>query len=127
LLGISTLISVSFFVLDLIGTDKLCGGRQYTECMQSAHSFLIIFVPILPTFVFSLITYWMRAEVYTTWFRFARWWVPLSMLAIFLAPEYSSNFLSPVEKGTVALFFSALFVIASLIIIVSKWYRLRSK
>ncbi len=34
-----------------------------------------IFLPLLPTFLLSLITYKMRDEVFRAWWGFARWWV----------------------------------------------------
>ena len=120
---VSGIISLTLFTLDRIGTDKLCGGNQYTSCMQSVHSYFVIFFPIFVVFLFALITYWMREEIYQAWFRFARWWIPLSILLIFLAPEYSSNILSSVEKGSVAIAMSAIFVIVSIFIIAVKLLR----
>ncbi len=64
----------------------------------------------------------MRDEVYRAWLRFSYVWIPLSMLLIFLAPEYTSNRMFPVVKGTVAFFSSLLFVIISPILIAWKWF-----
>ncbi|OGG40588.1 hypothetical protein A2118_03155 [Candidatus Kaiserbacteria bacterium GWA2_50_9] len=83
------------------------------------------FFPVIPLFVLSLITYKMRDEVYRAWLRFAQVWVPLSMLFIFLAPEYTSDWMFPVVKGTVAFFSSLLFLIISLIIIAWKYFTTR--
>jgi len=82
---------------------------------------------MIPLFFLSLITYWMRNEVYEAWFRFARWWIPLSMLAIFIAPEYSSDWMYRIEKGSVAFITSALFVAISTIIILTVQARGRRK
>lgn len=79
----------------------------------------------IPLFLFSLITYRMREEVYQTWFRFVRWWIPLSMLLIFLAPEYSNDWMYPIEKGSIALLTSAIFCVVSLVIIAAKYISLR--
>ena len=84
--------------------------------------YLDIFIPL---FLFSLITYKMREEVYQAWFRFVCWWIPLSVLLIFIAPEYSHDWLYPIEKGSVALLTSAIFLIVSLLIIVAKYISLR--
>ncbi len=96
-------------------------------CRESFLNLLIIVSPyvhlFVPLFIFSLITYWMREEVYRAWFRFARWWIPLSMLAIFLAPEYSSDWMYPIEKGTVTFLFSVSFCIISLLIILVRYFR----
>lgn len=36
--------------------------------------FFFFFLPLLPIFLLSLITYKMRDEVFRAWWRFARWW-----------------------------------------------------
>src|SRR3989344_4264432 len=118
----SGIVSGLFLILDFIGTDKLCGGQEHTQCMQVTHSFLIIFLPFLSLFLLSLITYKMRDEVYRAWLRFAQVWIPLSMLLIFLAPEYTSDWMFPVVKGTVAFFSSILFLIISLLLIAWKYF-----
>ncbi|MHB0865686.1 MAG: hypothetical protein ACYC1Y_02190 [Minisyncoccota bacterium] len=96
--------------------------------MDLTYSAIINFLPILPLFLFSLITYKMRDEVYRAWLRFASVWIPLSMLGILLAPEYSEQFLPmfPVVKGTVAFFSSLLFFTISLFIVVWKFFVVRS-
>lgn len=38
---------------------------------------LFSFAPLLLLFLFSLITYKMRDEVFHEWWNFARWWVPI--------------------------------------------------
>lgn len=78
-------------------------------------------LPVIPLFLLSLITYKMRDEVYRAWLRFTLVWVPLSMLAIFLAPEYTNDWMYPVVKGTVAFFSSLLFLLISLLLITWKY------
>ena len=121
LLVVSGGITVTLFVLNWIGTFRLCGGQEYGQCMDLAYGAIISFLPIIPLFILALITYKMRDEVYRAWLRFAYVWIPLSMLLIFLAPEYSTDWMFPVVKGTVAFFSSILFVIISLILIVWKY------
>jgi len=93
--------------------------------MDSAYGLIISFFPFVQLFLFSLITYKMRDEVYRTWLRFAYVWVPLSMVLIFLAPQYSTDWMFPIEKGTVAFLSSLLFVIISLTIITWKSIAIR--
>lgn len=83
---------------------------------------LSVFIPLL---ALSIITYFMREEVYRTWLRFAQWWIPLSMLAIFIAPEYATDWMLRIEKGSVAFFSSVLFIIISLILIAWKYFATR--
>ena len=86
---------------------------------------VVFTMPLIILFLFSLITYRMRTEIYETWFRFARWWIPLSMLAIFLAPEYSHDWLYPITKGYIAFATSAIFLVISALIVVIKFVSLR--
>jgi len=81
-------------------------------------SVAFVFFPTITLFIFSLITYPMQDKIFQSWWRFARIWVPLSMLVILISPSYSHNFIFPIEKGTVAFFSSALFVIISLVQII---------
>ena len=123
LLLVSGAITLLLLILDQIGTDRLCGGRQYTECMQNLHSLLTIFIPVTAVFLAIVVFYWTREEVYQAWFRFLRWWIPLSVLLILVTPEYGGGLINPVSKGTVAVFLSALFVLISMIIITYKYWR----
>ena len=118
LLFFSALTSIVLVFLDFLGTDKICGGRQYTMCMQSVHSYFIVLQPVFFLLIFSLITYWMREDEYRAWFKFARWWIPLSMILILISPEYSHDWMYRIEKGTVAFATSLLFVVISIIIVI---------
>lgn len=67
----------------------------------------------------------MRDEIYQMWFKFARWWVPVSMFLIFITPEYGGGLFNPIQKGSVAVGLSALFFLISLIIIAIQYFRTR--
>ena len=69
----------------------------------------------------------MREATYLAWFNFAKWWIPLAMLSILIAPQYSHDWLFPIDKGRVAFLVSLLFVIVSSILIAYKSYQLRKK
>lgn len=126
LLIVSGISTVVLLVLNWIGTNTLCEWiGQDTVCMGILYSTMMNLFPIIPLFLLSLITYKMLDEVYRAWFRFTRWWIPLSMLAIFLAPEYSADWMFSIVKGTVAFFSSLLFVFISLIIIAYKHFATR--
>jgi len=126
LLIVSGVGTAVLFVLNSIGTDTLCGWiKQDTVCTGILYSIIMNFLPIIPLFLLALITYKMRDEVYQAWLRFAYVWIPLSMLLIFLAPEYSSDWMFPVVKGTVAFFSSLIFLTISLAIIAWKYFLAR--
>ena len=123
---ISGFFTISFFVLDSIGTYKLCGEYSVGNCPFLLHDILGTFIIFIPLFLLSLITYKMRDEVFQTWFKFTRIWVPLTILLVIISPEYG-NALFPVEKGSVSFAMSLLFLIISLIIIISKHLSLLKK
>ena len=82
--------------------------------------YIHLFVPL---FVYALVTYWMREEVYVAWFKFVRWWVPSSMFLILISPEYGGGLFNPIEKGSVAFATSVIFCVVSLLIIGVKLLR----
>jgi len=125
ILFIFSLVGVLLFFVFLFATKLgLCAfiNSSCTETFDPIAENLSIFIPL---FLLSLITYKMRDEVYHAWFRFSCVWIPLSMIAIFFAPEYSSDWMFPVVKGTIAFFSSLLYVILSLIIIIWKYFATR--
>ena len=121
LLTISGIISVGLVIVGTTGTYALC--RNEEDCIKILHFAFLNLVPIFPLFIFSLITYWMPETIYRAWFKFALVWIPLSMLLIFISPEYSSDWMYRIEKGSVAFGMSALFVIISTLIIVGTYLR----
>ncbi len=46
-------------------------------CQENLWFFIETFSPLAPVFIFTLITYWMRDEVFDAWISFARWFVPI--------------------------------------------------
>jgi hypothetical protein len=126
LLSSSGILVILFLVLDYVGTARLCGIAN-RDCMHSLHDFFGIFLPIFPLFFFSLVTYWMREEVYQAWFRFARWWIPLSMFCILLTPtDYGGSGIGmSLGKPDVAFLSSTVFIIVSIGIIV--WSSMKAR
>lgn len=127
----SGVFTIGLYILNYIGTywtcDHLLFAGHAGNCPSILYDGAMTFFPIVSLFLLSLITYKMREEVYHAWLRFSYVWIPLSMLTIFLAPEYSADWMFPIVKGTVAFFSSLLFVIISLIIIIWKYFATRNK
>ena len=88
-----------------------------------------IFFLFLPLFLLSLITYWMREEVFRAWLRFAYWWIPLTILLVLMTEDGSGGFGVPsiITKESVSMIFSGLFLIISLLLIAQKSYQLRKE
>ncbi|NLC31443.1 MAG: hypothetical protein GX765_05340 [Candidatus Moranbacteria bacterium] len=119
LLVITGIASIFLVAFNFIGTFNLCGGREYSVCMDVVFNIFMILFPIIPLFLFSLITYKMQDNVFQAWWRFARIWIPISMLAILVSPSNTHNWMFPIEKGTVAFFSAVLFAVISLILIIT--------
>ena len=127
ILIISGLITTILLFINTIGTFKVCGSVNYGTCMDIVAGAMFVLFPFMPLFVFTAITYKMRDSVYAAWFNFAKWWVPLSMLAILISPEYSNDWMLPIEKGSVAFVTSVLFVAISIGILVFTSFRSSAK
>jgi len=117
-LVISGAVGVILFSIALFSRQiGLCPSSSYNSCAIFFDRFAESLTPVFPFLAFSISSYFMSDRVFRTWSRFAVIWVPLSIVAIALTPEYSGDFLFPIVKGTVALGISLLFVIISLGII----------
>jgi len=125
LVVISGIISVVMLIINYFGVYSTC--VNIFECTEILFGVMMIFFPVIPLFIFSIITYFMQVEVFNAWWRFSKIWIPLSMLAILISPSYTSNWMFPIEKGAVAFFTSALFVIISILVVIYKNLQLRKK
>lgn len=72
---------------------QICNSA--TLCNMSENNvlglILGIFFPLVPTLLFSLITYKMRDEVFEHWVKFAAWFVPVMIVLTFLILGGASN------------------------------------
>ena len=105
-----------------VGLCKIVPSCFYT--FDPIAEVIFIFVPI---FILSLITYKMREEIFRAWVKFTYVWVPLTIIFTLLAPEYTNSLLPIFEKGFVSFSMSFLFLLISLIIIISKHFSLKQK
>lgn len=84
------LIGVIIFVfLSYISITHIC-YRDWSWCREywrPLNDFILpIFVFSLLPFLFSLITYKLPDLVFTRWWRFTRWFIPLAMFLVLIAP-----------------------------------------
>lgn len=123
----SGLVTLALLTFDRVGTYWMCDnifpslGGSIGRCPDVLADGMTVLFPVLFFFFLSLLTYKMRDEVYRAWSRFAMVWVPLSMFLILIAPEYSADWMFPVDKSSVAFFSSAAFVVISLLVIAWKY------
>lgn len=91
-------------------------------CLDKIEFILPILFVFFPTFIFSLITYRMREEVFQSWFRFAVWWVPVMVYVTYfmlLHKDEGGGYVG--DMGATAFIFSllyAIFIIVSLVKII---------
>lgn len=105
----------------------ICPSYSYSGCAYLLDALALIVFPAIPLFLFSLITYFMREEVFQAWWRFARIATLVSMLLILIAPSYSHDWMFPIEKGNVAFFTALVFVLVSIIVIIRTRTALRGE
>lgn len=88
---VATLTSLGgMIILDTIGWSKICGVGNLTCREKLGDAFVLLYlIPIL--FLFSLITYKMREEVFRTWWNFARWFVPVIIVVTLLLNSASDG------------------------------------
>ena len=121
LLTFSGLMTTVLLIWNFVGNYKMCDlfsqGASGGSCPFIMTSIAFNLLPIAPLFLVSLLTYKMSDAVNRAWMRFAMVWIPLSMAAIFVSPQYSTDWMFPVTKSTVAFYSSAVFLIVSVIIV----------
>lgn len=126
ILVVSGLVTSGLFIWNYIGNYKICDsltmGGSSSNCPFVLTDLGINLLPVMPFFIFTLITYKMRDEVYRAWLRFSLIWVPLSMFLIFLAPEYSTDWMYPITKATVAFLSSVIYCAISGLLIAWKYF-----
>ncbi len=124
LLSLSLIGTIIFSFFIFLSAKGLC---SYNFCSRPHDdSLATLFLPFFSIFIISIITYKMREEVYRAWFKFARIWIPLSLVLIFITPEYSEG-LVPLDRGSVSFFLSVVFLVISLVIIIYKSFKLKNK
>ena len=138
-LVISGLISLSILVSNYIGTYKLCEmgnkilpldkiSKMITYgCTDFLYDIIIILSIFIPILILSLITYKMRDEVFGLWSKFTYVWLPLTLILVSIAPEYMNSWLPIYEKGFVSFVMSAIYLLASCVIIVVKYVSLKKR
>lgn len=114
-IGCGILLTFLFFVLnDTCGLNKILCKDIYTILV----SFLFMF-PVV--FIFSLITYFLKDEVFKTWSKFTYIWIPISIILTLITPGGSGSFfVSLWDPQMTAIVMSGLYFIISLIIVIFK-------
>ncbi|MHB8710383.1 MAG: hypothetical protein ACYC6X_02425 [Minisyncoccota bacterium] len=104
-----------------------CNNIEYAVSKSGIYE--SVFFLSLSLFLFSLITYKMRDEVFRAWLHFAYWWVPLTIFLTLITPNGHGGWGIPslIDPGFVAFVFSTLFALISLGIIFVKFLKVRGQ
>jgi hypothetical protein len=116
---ISLAITVTNFLL--IGGNKTldfwCGENNY-DCRSNLlyfNSYLFLFLPIL---LFSIITYFIKEEVFRVWLKFTYWYFPVYILVILFLSDNSGGFFSYLLSSKFfAVTLSGLYIIISFFLV----------
>lgn len=120
---VSGIMGGGLIILEPITTSQICTfihGSNSINCVDNIFNTAMIFYIFPFVFLFSLITYFLREEIFRSWIKFTYVWVPLSMFLVFIIPGGGGNgaFPSLIDKQLVAILMSGLFSIISLIIVI---------
>ena len=119
-LVISLVMTIIFITLLFATRFGICPPEGYV-CEDALNPIAQVISIFFPVFLLALITYKMRVDVYRVWFRFARWWVPLSIFATLITPT-THDWLYPLaSKAGVAFLSPIFFFIVSLLLIAWKY------
>lgn len=130
--------NLAIFLLSLLGVavgygivypEKigLCALGDKT-CIFSFPIFTLghpLFFLSLSILAISAVLYFVREELFRAWGKFALWFIPLSIVLVYLAPIQSSDWIFPLDKKLTASLLARLFFLVSLLIITIKSWRLR--
>ena len=121
------LVGIVLFTISIFSQEiRLCPAYSYSSCSSFFDMIAESIFISIPLFLLSIITYKMRNETLQKWLKFTYVWVPITIILTFLSPEYGNSLL-PIEKSSVSFVMSFLFLIISLIIIISKSISIRKK
>jgi hypothetical protein len=115
-------------LIALLDANNLLSCRYYDEtghAMKYCERISFAFIPLILLLPLSFVTFFLRDEIFDSWIRFAKWYVPIAMFAILISPEDTGGFLPLPVQGTIALASSGLFLVISLIFIAYKFLTLK--
>ena len=120
-----------FVLLCLSQINSFCYNQlwcnKYWGDINKVGNYLYFSIPI---FILSLITYFLKEQIFRTWLHFAYGWIPLSLLFVYIASQSSGGgFGIPnvFDTESVSIIFSVLFFIISILLIFIKSFITKSK
>ena len=126
-LVISLSLVAILYILGMNGNGTLPCGESYSRtCAHLVRNIWVSAIIIIPVAFFSLITYFLREEIFRAWLRFTYWWVPLSFaIVLFASSRQSANIVGLSDQAIFGVFTWGLYILISLIIITWKYLATR--
>lgn len=118
--GLSLLISALSFSICYSPLEYICYPSQFEGIM------LGIFFFASAIFVFSIILIFFRDEVFRSWFRFTKYFIPIALVLILISPNSSGGFLvgfGGPDKEETTYWMTLIFSLVSIILITVKYFR----
>ena len=110
---------IGTFVASTRGFALWCNNNDW-NCRDNNDSVSLFFIIFLVVLIFSLITYFLREEIFCSWIKFTYFWIPISIFLVLIIPGGGGNgaFPSLIDKELVSILMSGLYFIISLTMIV---------
>ena len=121
LVGSASILAIFFFFEYLLSTNILsCGDDPHARCYFFLQHVSAFGLSVLPIVVFSCLTYFMRDDVFQTWYKFIYVYIPFSFLNVIFSSSHDGGFIFPssLSLGTIGLVM--LFSFASLLLIAKR-------
>ena len=116
----STIISISSLIIIGLTWGVCYGGVPYLcEYGTSESIALFLFLFSVPLFVLSLIFRFLPNQIFNSWLRFAKYYLPITAILIILMPAVDST-IGGFDKEFITWLLAGIFFVASLGIVIFK-------
>ena len=126
---IGSVTGVVFFILGMLFLmNDACSVDAWVRCRnvdELVNTLLTLLMFAIPIFLFSLLTYFLKEEIFRIWLRFTYWWVPLSFVMVIFSSDHSGGLLGISDQEIFGILTWGLYIIISLIIVVWKYVATR--
>ncbi len=123
LFGISLAFSVIFFSYIFLFYKKLfsnCYSTQSFLCVDVLNYISLILMYFVPLFILSTILLLIRDQVFISWRKTIPIYLAFYLLILFITPWSAGDVFLKIQKDLFVLYFSVIYVVYSLILIVYK-------
>lgn len=127
---ISSFLAVMLFVIEakMRSINLILCSDSYYRCIDLVGNIWVAALIIIPVVPFSIITYFLREEVFRAWLRFTYWWTPLSfIIVLFSGDSHPGNTLGISGQAFFGILTWGLYIIISIAIIGWRHFATRHK